>query len=93
MANQEVSPYTATTPPLVPGKLEGTKKPSPFPPSDLMDITATAAYLNRSRPWIYHAMREMGLPAIRLGRRWMCQKSRVDGWLASQPGVNLPTAM
>ncbi len=95
MAIPEVSLHTATTSPLVPDKPEGTKRkePSPYPPSDLMNLTATGVYLNRSRPWLYHAMREMGLPAIRLGRRWMCQKTKIDGWLASQPGVNLPTAI
>ena len=67
--------------------------PPALPQSDLMDLTETAAYLNRSRPWVYRAMREMGLPAIRMGKRWMTQKSRIDGWVSSQPGVNLPTAI
>ena len=90
MAEPEVSPHAATTPPPVLKKAK--KAVDPLVHSDLMDLTTTAAYLNRSRPWVYRAMREMGLPAIRMGKRWMTQKSRIDAWVASQPGVNLPTA-
>lgn len=66
---------------------------TPFtPPSDLMDLNTACGYLSRSRPWVYRAMRELGFPAIRLGARWMFQKSALDAWIAAQPGVNLPVA-
>lgn len=69
-------------------------KPIPpfMPPTDLMDLSSACAYLSKSRPWVYRAMRELNLPAIRLGKRWAFRKSSLDIWLADQPGVNLPTA-
>ncbi len=66
---------------------------TPFaPPTDLMDLNSAAGYLSRSRVWVYRAMRDMDLPALRIGKRWMFQKSKLDQWLTSQPGVNYPTA-
>ena len=93
MATPEVSRHTATVSPSASENAGGAQKHSPYPPSDMMNISATAAHLNRSRPWVYLAMREMGLPAIRMGKRWMTQRSKIDEWVASQPGVNLPTSL
>lgn len=61
-------------------------------PSDLMDMTTFSAYIRKSKPWIYRAMRTQGLPAIRMGSRWMFSKTQADAWVRSLPGVNLPTA-
>ena len=69
------------------------KKPKvPTPPSDLMDYNAVCEKLKKSRPFIYHAMKELGLPAIRLGKRWMFSEAQTSNWLASLPGVNQPIA-
>lgn len=61
-------------------------------PSDLMDLPTVCAYLGKSRPFIYRAMRTQGLPAIRMGSRWNFSKAQVDAWIKALPGVNLPTA-
>lgn len=69
------------------------KRPkAPSPLLDLMDFNALCEKLQKSRPFIYHAMKELGLPAIRLGNRWMFSESQTDAWVASLPGVNQPTA-
>lgn len=69
------------------------KKPkSMTPQSDLMDFNALCEKLNKSRPFIYYAMKDLGLPAIRLGKRWMFSEAQTDSWLASLPGVNQPTS-
>lgn len=61
-------------------------------PSDLMDLKASCAYLNRSRSWVYRAMSRMGLPAHRMGTRWVFRRLEVDQWILTLPGVNLPKA-
>lgn len=61
-------------------------------PSDLMDFKTNCAYLNKSRSWLYKAIGKMGLPAHRMGTRWVFRKSEVDAWIRTLPGVNLPNA-
>ena len=63
-----------------------------IPPSDLMDLSELSAYVRKSKPYLYRAMREQGLPGIRMGQRWMFSKIMVDQWIKALPGVNLPTA-
>lgn len=61
----------------------------PIPPSDLMDFNQLCDYVGKSRPWVYDAMVNKGLPAHRLGR-WAFLKSEIDDWIKSIPGINLP---
>lgn len=58
--------------------------------SDLRDFNAQCKALGKSRAFVYKAIRELGLPAIRMGNRWMFSKAQTDAWLASLPGMNLP---
>jgi excisionase family DNA binding protein len=62
------------------------------PPSDLMDVSTTCAFLGKSKPWLYRAMRTEGLPARRMGKRWTFSKSELEAWFKALPGVNLPMA-
>ena len=66
---------------------------NPSPISDLLDLNATCAKLGKSRPWVYRAVREMGLPARRMGKRWVFSNTEVDAWFKALPGVNLPEAV
>jgi len=59
------------------------------PPSDLMDLNTVCSILGKSRPWVYQAIREMGLPARRMGKRWIFSNSEVQAWFKALPGVNL----
>lgn len=62
------------------------------PPTDLMDLNAVCSRLTKSRPWVYMAIRDMGLPARRMGSRWVFSKDEIDAWVKALPGVNLPNA-
>lgn len=55
---------------------------------DLLSLNRVCRKLGRSRAWVYMAMRDLGLPAIRLGSRWMFSNAMVDGWLASLASIN-----
>lgn len=67
------------------------KTPAALPPSELMDLNTNCAYLNKSRSWVYKAINRMGLPAHRMGTRWVFSKPEVDDWIRALPGVNLPS--
>lgn len=62
------------------------------PPSDLMDLNETCELLRKSRPFVYMAIRSLGLPARRMGSRWMFSRSETEAWFRSRPGVNVPIA-
>lgn len=61
-------------------------------PSDLMDLNTLSVTIHKSRSWIYMAMKDLGLPAHRLGKRWTFSRAEVDEWFRALPGVNLPIA-
>ena len=69
------------------------KQKPQLPLSDFMDLNAVCSKLNKSRPWVYMAIRDMGLPARRMGSRWVFSNAEVDAWFKGLPGVNLPTAI
>jgi len=62
-----------------------------LPAFDLMRIKAAAAFLGWSVSSVYRAMANRGLPARRLGERWVFSRSELYAWVKKQPGINLPT--
>ena len=64
---------------------------SGLPPFDLMRMKAAAAFLGWSVSSVYRAMANKGLPARRLGERWVFSRSELSAWVREQPGINLPT--
>jgi excisionase family DNA binding protein len=57
--------------------------------SGLLSFPEVMRYLGKSRPHIYTLMRKEGLPARRIGSRWMFERSAVDAWIKSRPGINV----
>jgi excisionase family DNA binding protein len=54
----------------------------------VLDFQDVADYLGCHRSHVYRLMKDAGLPAVRLGHRWVFLKDQVDAWLESKPAVN-----
>ena len=67
-------------------------KPKTNPSRRVAYLGQVAEYLQCSTLTIRRRIAHEGLPARRLGRRWIFDLDQVDGWLNRLPGANIPQA-
>lgn len=57
--------------------------------SEFLTLADVAALLRVSKPTVRKAVREQGLPALRMGERvYRFSRAEVDAWIKQQKGTN-----